>query len=199
MVLAVILLVGGGAVAALVAFLERGVSARDEPTAVEVFVARRLRNLAVPRQHRDAANPVPLSAEVLRDARVHFADHCASCHGNDGRGQTALGQNLYPKAPDMTLADTQDLPDGHLFAIIKNGVRLTGMAAWGQDTPEDDRTTWELVHFIRRLPKLTAEELAEMKAFNPRGRAEWEAEEAERRFLEGGDVAPAPPSTHSGH
>ncbi len=193
-------LLGLGAGGAGLAFvLSAGFSARDEPTAVEAFVARRLRNFSIPREHRDARNPVALTPVVLARAREHFADHCASCHGNDGRGQTTLGRNLYPKAPDMQLADTQGLPDGHLFWIIKNGVRLTGMPAWGEDTPEDDSTTWELVHFIRHLPKLTPEELAEMREFNPRGRRDWEAAEAERRFLEGGEVAPAPPSSHAGH
>ncbi len=195
-----VVLLGAGAGLSGLGFLaSAGFSARDEPSSVEAFVARRLRNFSIPRAHRDASNPVVLTPVVLARAREHFADHCASCHGNDGRGQTTLGRNLYPKAPDMQLADTQGLPDGHLFWIIKNGVRLTGMPAWGEDTPADDATTWELVHFIRHLPRLTAEELAEMRESNPRGRRDWEAAEAERRFLEGGDVAPAPPSSDAGH
>jgi hypothetical protein len=58
------------------------------------------------------------------------------------------------------------------------------MPAWGADTEADDRVTWELVHFIRHLPRLTPEELAEMRSLNPKSRDEYEAEEAERRFLE---------------
>src|SRR5467141_1262563 len=57
--------------------------------------------------------------------------HCATCHGNDGRRQTDIGRNMYPKAPDMRRARTQDLTDCELFSIIKNGIRLTGMSAWG--------------------------------------------------------------------
>jgi len=176
-----------------------GISARDQPTPVEVFAARQLRHLAIPRAARVATNPVPSGPEVLARARAHFADHCASCHGNDGRGQTAMGRNLYPKAPDMTRSGTQSLSDGEVFSIIKNGVRLTGMPAWGEDTPAGDRQTWELVHFIRHLPRLTSEELAEMGGLNPRGREEWEQEEAARRWLEGGGVAPPPPSHHKEH
>ena len=86
---------------------------------------------------------------------MHFADHCASCHGNDGRGKTEIGQNLYPKAPDMWGEETQKLSDGELFYIIKNGVRLTGMPAWGKDTPKDDRQSWHLVAFIRHVPWIT--------------------------------------------
>ncbi len=187
--LALALVVGGGLAAAILGFrrtLDRGFSARDNPTVVEAALARRLRNLSVPRRHAKAKNPVPSTPAVLAEARAHFADHCALCHGNDGGGRTWIGQHLYPKAPDMRLPATQNLPDGHLFYLIKNGVRLTGMPAWGEDTPEDDRETWKLVHFIRHLPNLTPEELSEMETMNPKSRREWEEEDAVRRFLEGG-------------
>jgi mono/diheme cytochrome c family protein len=172
--------------------VRHGLSARDEPTAVEHLLARTLRHLGVPKAERDAKNPVPLTPDVLAAGRAHFADHCAVCHGNDGRGKTAIGQNLYPKAPDMWAKDTQSLSDGEIFHTIKNGVRLTGMPAWGEDTPEDDRESWHLVHFIRHLPRITAEELAEMRELNPKTRTEWQQEEEERAFLGGEQAGPAP-------
>ncbi len=177
-------------VAVPLTIISRGVSARDEPTAVEAFMARRLRRLATPSHLHTARNPVALSAEVLASARAHFADHCASCHGNDGRGQTSIGRNLYPKAPDMTLPDTQNLVDGELFGIIENGIRLTGMPAWGDGTPESRKASWELVHLIRHFPKITPEELAEMELLNPRSRAEFEEEQSIDAFLKGGDIKP---------
>ena len=91
----------------------------------------------------------------------------------------------------MTLPETQSLSDGELFAIIENGVRLTGMPAWGQPGPEDDQETWELVHFIRRLDHLTTEELAEMEALNPKSRKDLDEEEAIRKFLAGEDAKPS--------
>ena len=81
-----------GGVFALAIMLGHGFSARDEPTAVEAFIARRLRHLAVPRAARTMENPVPPTEDVLVEARAHFADHCALCHGNDGSGQTQIGQ-----------------------------------------------------------------------------------------------------------
>lgn len=171
--------------------VQHGFSARDEPTAVEAFVARTLRRLSVPNSQRDAKNPVPLTREVLAQGRAHFADHCAGCHGNDGRGKTTIGQNLYPKAPDMWAKETQSLSDGEVFYIIKNGVRLAGMPAWGEDSAEDDLESWHLVHFIRHLPQITVEELAEMRELNPKTRAEWQQEVEERDFLEGKSGVPA--------
>jgi mono/diheme cytochrome c family protein len=166
----------------------RGVSARDEPTRLEAFLARRLRHLAVPRVARDLRNPVEATPETLAAGMAHFADHCATCHGNDGRGNTVIGRGLYPKAPDMTTASTQELTDGELYYIIENGVRFTGMPAFGEDTGNDQNSeSWHLVHFIRHLPSMTDDELAEMKQMNPKSPAELAREEKMRRFLAGED------------
>jgi mono/diheme cytochrome c family protein len=113
------------------------------------------------------------------------------CHGNNGKGQTAMGPNFYPKAPDMTLPEIQAKSDGELFATIENGIRLTGMPAWGDGTAESALGSWTLVHFIRHLPKLSPEELAEMESLNPKSRKEFEEEEQTRHFLAGEDVKPS--------
>jgi mono/diheme cytochrome c family protein len=178
------------AVSAGLAAVRRGFSARDEPSAIEKIVAAQARRLAIPRAARQLRNPLPATPELLAEARAHFADHCALCHGNDGRGRTEIGRKLYPKSPDMTLAHTQDQTDGELFYTIKNGVRLTGMPAWGEDTPEDDRASWLLVHFIRHLPRLTAAEIREMEALNPVSPQEMKERTEEEQFLAG---------DHTGH
>jgi mono/diheme cytochrome c family protein len=195
--LGLIVLVVGGIATALALIVHHGISARDQPTALEAFVARQMRDLAVPRSARQARNPVPATADVLAEARAHFADHCASCHGNDGSGQTEIGQHLYPKAPDMREANTQSLSDGELFYIIHNGIRLTGMPAWGDSSPDEDQDSWKLVHFIRHLSKLSPEELEEMKKLNPQSPQEKEEAEEEEQFLQGEDnPLPSPPHHH---
>jgi len=161
----------------------RGLSARQQPTMVEAAIARSVRHLAVPASMRNLRNPIPLTDAALAGGRAHWADHCATCHGNDGSGQTEIGANLYPKAPDMRLPRTQDLSDGELFAIIRNGVRLTGMPAWGDAAGHDDADNWKLVHFIRHLPKITPAEVEQMKAMNPMTQAEMQERKAEDDFL----------------
>jgi mono/diheme cytochrome c family protein len=178
-----------------------GFSARTQPTSVEEFVADHLRSLSVSAKERDLKNPVPLNEEALADGRAHFADHCAICHGNDGRGETEIGKGLYPKAPNMRDRDTQELTDGEMFYVIKNGVRFTGMPAWGEvESHGDDEDNWKLVHFIRHLPKITPQEIQEMETLNPKGPHEHgEGSEDEEKFLQGEDVpaaeAPASPSS----
>jgi hypothetical protein len=193
----VLMIVGLGALGvAWVLTRADGFSTRARPSAPERLVSRVVRRLAVPRRARDAQNPVPFTPEVWRDARAHFADHCAGCHGNDGRGETDLGRNLYPKAPDMRQSDTQRLSDGEIFWIIENGVRLTGMPAWGNGTA-DDEDSWKLVHFVRHLNELTKEHLEEMSALNPRTPSELDEEREDRAFLAGADsAAPSTPTSH---
>jgi mono/diheme cytochrome c family protein len=172
---------------AFLLFRADGFSTRAEPTTVERIAARTARSLAVPRAARNAVNPIAFSDEVWAEGREHFADHCASCHANDGSGHTEIGHNLYPKVPDMRLADTQNLTDGELYWVIANGIRLTGMPAWGTGGP-DDPDTWKLVHFIRRLKDLTPEHLKEMAALNPKTLEELQEEQDDQRFLAGEDI-----------
>lgn len=184
-VAAIVILGISGAVFLMSDVLRRGISARARPGPVETLVARQMRHWATPRAMRKAANPIAVSPEVLAGGRAHFADHCASCHGNDGKGQTEMGRAMFPPAPDMTQSATQSLSDGELFSIIANGIRMTGMPAWGDGSEESRRDTWHLVHFIRHLPSVTAAEIAEMEKLNPRSPAEMKEMQAEEEFLKG--------------
>ena len=170
--------------------------AREAPSSVETAVARFLRSWSQPSDAGQHKNSFSSSPDLLQESARHFADHCASCHGNDGSGNTEMGRNLYPRAPDMRLADTQRLSDGELYYIIQNGLRWTGMPAWGEPGNEkDNQDSWKLVLFIRHLPSLTADEIRDMERFNPRSDADREAEKQEQDFLNGGST-PEPASKH---
>jgi mono/diheme cytochrome c family protein len=150
--------------------IRHGFSARDNPSALEAIVARTARKLSIPATRRNSKNPFAPTAEILTEARAHFADHCAMCHANDGSGKTEIGQNLYPKPPDMRQPETQNLTDGQLYYIIHNGIRLTGMPAWGAPGRDDD--SWKLVLFIRHLSQMNPEEIKEMEQLNPKSAKE---------------------------
>jgi len=189
-VLALVLAVVLGAVGAGMALLLRGgSSAKVEPTHAEAVIARKLRSLGIPGKYRQLSNPLSISKEVIEAGRGHFADHCAVCHANDGSGQTQMGRNLYPRAPDLRLAQTQQLGDGELFYIIENGVRLTGMPGWGDGTEEGRRASWHLVHFIRHLSRLTPREKLEMEQINPKSPEEWREMQEDQEFLKGKEPA----------
>jgi mono/diheme cytochrome c family protein len=142
--------------------IRHGFSAADKPTAVETVMARTVRNLGIPNTARKSKNPWTTTPEVLQEAQENFTQHCANCHGKDGNGQSEIGQNLYPKAPDLRLPATQNLKDGEIHYIIRNGVRLTGMPAWKDPhLSQDDNTAWKLVLFIRSISLLTSKEKAQ--------------------------------------
>lgn len=141
--------------------VRRGFSALATPSAAEEFAATTARKMAVPSGYRQLRNPITPSTENIRRGMEHFADHCATCHSNDGGGQTVFGKGLYPKPSDLRAAGTQNKS---VYYTIENGVRLSGMPAFsGIHTPEK---TWRLVLFIRHLPQITPEELNEMKGLN---------------------------------
>jgi mono/diheme cytochrome c family protein len=190
--------VGTGAIVAY-SIARRGLSAHEEPSSIEAMLARAMRGWATPSAVRTRTNPVAASESVLGEAMAHYADHCATCHANDGSGQTTIGRGLYPKAPDMRAAATQSLTDGELFWIIEHGIRLTGMPGWSNGTAESERDSWALVHFIRRLPMLSADEIERMEAMNPKSSEEWRQEEEARQFLSGQDITSPPNTERTGH
>jgi mono/diheme cytochrome c family protein len=175
--------------------IQHGFSARENPTTLEALLARKVRMMAIPAEAKTQTNPYTATQDIVTEARHHFADHCAICHGNDGSGHTTIGRNLYPKAPDMRLTPTQNLTDGEIYYIIHNGIRLSGMPAWGEAHGKDE-DSWKLVLFIRHLPKLTPEEKKDMERYNPQSRAERAEEEQEEQFLKGGNPTSNPNEHH---
>jgi mono/diheme cytochrome c family protein len=183
---------------AIVVVNAHGFSAREQPGRFETWFARRVRSAAVPADARGLVNPAPDTSEVQAEARAHWADHCAICHSNDGSGDTAMGKRTYPPAPDMRLAPTQQMTDGELFYIIQNGIRFSGMPAWGGGSDHDALSSWKLVRFIRHLPQLTWEEKKEMQKLNPKSPDELREEEEEEKFLKG-ETNDEPQTQHHHH
>jgi predicted CXXCH cytochrome family protein len=142
----------------------RGFRATSEPSRVEVAVARGVRNFAIPRSARAAQSPLVPGNTPLTDARDLFIASCASCHGNDGAGDTPMGRSLYPRVPDLRSARTQALSDGELHYIIEHGVQLTGMPAFGASHRASADDSWKLMLFVRSLRAQPATEVAAQTA-----------------------------------
>jgi mono/diheme cytochrome c family protein len=186
---AAILLLG---VIVIVVFVRgSGITATREPWPLEERMAKAAWRLLIPRDIRDATNPVPDTPEVLTAGLEHFADHCAVCHGNNGSGDTTIGRRIFPRSPDMRAARTQNLTDGELFYAIERGIPWTAMPAWESGTPEGAEDSWKLVRFIRHLPALTPDELTAMEKLNPKSAAEQARDREIEEFLKGSD-APTP-------
>ena len=159
-----------GAVAGFIYLRTTGLRGQPTPSQLEATVARAARSLAIPGEYKARTNPLAASPDALAPGLEHFAKFCAMCHANDGSSsKTAIGNGLYPKPPDLRAEATQNLTDGELFYIIENGVRFTGMPAFGTGKPDPagDKQVWQLVYFIRHLPRITPAELAWMEGLSP--------------------------------
>jgi mono/diheme cytochrome c family protein len=150
----------GVAAAALVAGGVIEPAASVPPGALETRIARFALDRAVARRAPKAPNPLKPGPEVFRAGLAHYKAMCVTCHGAPGVDPSEAGGGLNPPAPDLTLGRVQKRSDGELFWLVQNGVRMTGMPAFGPT--HKDEEIWKIVAFLRRLPELTREEEKEL-------------------------------------
>jgi mono/diheme cytochrome c family protein len=143
------------------AIWSRGFGVRQHPPAFESSLAMSAWESAIPSRYSKMKNP--LATVDMKDAAGHYEEHCAVCHADDGSGRTKFHGTMDPAPTDLRSGETQEMSDGELYWVIKNGVRWSGMPAFG--APGDsDAHAWKIVAFVRHLPKLTPDELNAMKA-----------------------------------
>jgi mono/diheme cytochrome c family protein len=147
----VLIVLGLGAVVAIVSFYQINIGALPEPGHIETILATRAKHLLVHRSSsRDRISPAPtdLQASIEEGDKLYGID-CAMCHGSDGHTLTDSGRWMYPRASDLTSPAVQGYSDGELFWIVKNGIRLSGMPAFAR--VESDEHIWDLVHYLRTM------------------------------------------------
>jgi mono/diheme cytochrome c family protein len=115
-------------------------------TVRERSVAARARNIKAP---DDLNDPKRISRGAGQ-----YAEMCSVCHLAPGVKRTEMSRGLYPRAPE--LRRKTDLTLAEQFWIIKHGVKMTGMPAWG--VTHRDGLLWDVVAFLRKLPELTPEQ-----------------------------------------
>jgi mono/diheme cytochrome c family protein len=136
---------------ALIALMRFNVTARHEPGPAETRLANSAKRYFIYRASRHGIPPRRQSSKAsIESGSSHYGLNCAVCHAEDGRAQQPPGQLMYPRASDLTSKQVQSYSDQELFWVIQNGIRFTGMPAFGDvETPDD---TWNLVNYIRTLP-----------------------------------------------
>jgi mono/diheme cytochrome c family protein len=193
---ALLAIVGLAAIVVAVSIVRGGFGARAKASRAEAFAAEALRDLATPGAAKARRSPVAATPDVLARGRRHFAEECALCHGNDGRGGE-LGRSVFPPVPDLRRS-LADMSDGEIFHVVEEGIRFSAMPAFGH--PGDDgeaREHWEVVAFLRHLPEVTPAEVEEMRRWNPRSPAEGEAPAG--RGEPATTPAPSAAHEHGGH
>jgi mono/diheme cytochrome c family protein len=154
-------LVGAAAVFAI-ATGAIAIGATTPPSDLEQRIAKLALSRSLARRAPRTANPVKATPETLAKALPHYRAMCLTCHGAGTVDPSAIGEGLNPPAPDLTQPSVQKRTDGELFWLIQNGIRMTGMPAFGPTHKDDE--LWELVAFLRHLPELSSEEEAALEA-----------------------------------
>lgn len=114
-------------------------------------IAQHAQSIAVP----DLSDP-----KRLAEGAEHYAAMCTGCHLAPGQSDSELRRGLYPMPPNLSQAGTLD--PAQAFWVIKHGVKLTAMPAWGKS--HDDAAIWNLVAFVRQLPRMTPEQYQQATA-----------------------------------
>jgi cytochrome c len=103
------------------------------------------------------------NAPDLGEGFEHYSEMCVTCHGAPGVEKSESGQGLNPPAPNLSESVT-DLSPQEVFWILKNGIKMTGMPAFGPT--HDDEKLWDLTAFVKGLPDMTAEQYRQMQEEN---------------------------------
>ena len=138
--------------AALVFASQFSLSALPEPGKTETYLAGKLRRALIHRaSRRENIPPAPADrAASIEEGDKLYGTECGDCHGLDGHSPTDEGRWMYPRSANLISPETQQYSDRELFTIIRNGIRLSGMPAFGR--VETDEHIWNLVHYLRKLP-----------------------------------------------
>ncbi len=127
-----------------------------------------LRDRSIAAHSPDIRLPSAEYREVVGAGLSHYDGMCRFCHGAPGRAPYEFAKGLYPAAPPLTAEQVQERPDGELYWIIANGIKMTGMPAFGPTHERDD--LMGILALVRLIPGLSAQEYAGMlRAAAPHG------------------------------
>ena len=110
---------------------------------------------AVPDKYEKMKNPLSAGTINLVEAGSYYEEHCAVCHGDTGNGVPKFHGVMYPRPTNLLSDDTREMSDGALYFVIKEGIRYTGMPAFGKPG-DDDAEVWKTVAYVRHLPQKDA-------------------------------------------
>jgi len=117
-----------------------------KPGLIERTLAPWGRDCSVETRAPKEKNPYADDSTAIATGLDHYRENCVMCHGAPGVAGTELSKGINPPAPSLG-KEGDDTPDGELFWVIKHGIRMTAMPAFGP--PHTDEEIWKLVAFIR--------------------------------------------------
>ena len=151
-----VLAIGGGC------FIESGwynIGADDHHTKWVLALIGRLRERSIEVRTRTLEVPTTLEdSRGIAQGAQRYAALCAGCHLAPGATRSDVRAGLYPHPPNLAQEEAQ--PAGRAFWIVKHGIKMSAMPAWGKTL--DDASIWDVVAFIRKMPAMTPQSYREL-------------------------------------
>jgi len=162
-------------VAVLVLFLLAGigfaysgifnVAATSKDPALLSWLVETTREHSIESRSSEIVSPDPAKLndpETLMDGFEHYDEMCVVCHGAPGIDAGEAREGLNPQPPLLAkLKDLETDSPGELFWVIKNGIKMTAMPAWGPT--HNDEKIWAMTAFVKKLPSMSKEEYINMR------------------------------------
>jgi mono/diheme cytochrome c family protein len=181
-----LILIGSAVLAAVGVYSGLFNFAADDPHwGVTARIVESARERSIESQSASISAPANLQdSKIIASGAGEYAEMCTGCHLAPGMKDTEMRTGLYPKPPNLAEHGTHRAP-AQQFWIIKHGLKMTGMPAWGL-THDDDRI-WSMVAFLQKLPDLTPEAYHELVESGEGGHHHHETDEAEHSHEAGSD------------
>ena len=154
LVVAITMILGAIGVTAFLASGHYNIAADAPDAGVVVALMEQIRERSIAMHAKGIEMPKLDDPELIATGAEHYAAMCTGCHLAPGADAGELRAGLYPVPPDLSKQRTRS--PAETFWIIKHGIKMTAMPAWG--VTHDDKAIWSLVAFLRRLPRLTMTE-----------------------------------------
>lgn len=131
------------------------ISAMSPHNGFTLWMINTLKDNSIEHQAKEIKAPGLSDSNLVKLGFSHYREMCVGCHGGPGQSRDEIGQGLYPKAPNLA-ESVKELSPSELFWITKNGIKMTGMPAFGKTHPDDK--IWAIVSFLEKLPDMTKEQ-----------------------------------------
>jgi cytochrome c553 len=128
------------------------IGADDHHTKLVLALIEQLRERSIEVRASSVGVPNLEPGRAVRGA-ARYSDLCASCHLAPGVTKSPIRAGLYPHPPNLAQEEPRQAREA--FWIIKHGIKMSAMPAWGKTL--DDEAIWDLVAFVREMPGMTAE------------------------------------------
>lgn len=137
------------------------VSILERPSGFTQWVLSTTMERSVKSRAGDIEVPDLSSEAMITEGAEHYMGMCRGCHGDPGRERSVMAKALEPVPPHLyEKEEIEEWSPAEQFWIIKNGIMMTGMPAWGAS--HSDEEIWNIVAFLRKLPEMSAEEYQQL-------------------------------------